>query len=471
MLEVQIETILLSIKTKEYKEDIFKKLRDSNLLDEDEIELLNQYETIYDESSNIPSPGVLATSNPQYAGMPIIESEEDLMQYVNSFLRKKLKFEVSRNLQNEIMSISNGDKPINEIVDKITSEAIRLGVTDEIIEPVKTLADFSKMYEEEDKNVYIKTGLPPIDNISNGIPLGAVIVVMGGTGSFKTMTTTNICYNAMIEGFNVCYISLEIPKYHMFSNLISRHSFSGKFSKPLKSRDIREKNLNEEDRAQLEVITDDIENNINAQFVILDETDFKSYDISGFETKIMQTDNLCYEKTGKGIDVLVLDHAQLLKFSGSKVMDPFAVINYYVSWLRQMSLNFLRQGRKTAVIIVSQASRSGTEYASKHDGQFLITHAAEANEIERSASMMISVFANETSRESNEITVHLLKSRNSETMPEPQQVRINPQYYMVGTGVKVEDGGSPFKEQEIDYSNSIESVLSGETIDLSSIFS
>ena len=84
MLEVQIETILLSIKTKEYKEDIFKKLRDSNLLDEDEIELLNQYETIYDESSNIPSPGVLATSNPQYAGMPIIESEEDLMQYVNS---------------------------------------------------------------------------------------------------------------------------------------------------------------------------------------------------------------------------------------------------------------------------------------------------------------------------------------------------------------------------------------------------
>ena len=83
----------------------------------------------------------------------------------------------------------------------------------------------------------------------------------------------------------------------------------------------------------------------------------------------------------------------------------------------------------------------------------------------------INVFASETSRESNEITVHLLKSRNSETMPEPQQVRINPQYYMVGTGVKVEDGGSPFKEQEVDYSNSIESVLSGETIDLSSIFS
>lgn len=463
--QIELESILLSIKTIECKENIFNKLKDSLLLDEDEIKLLNEYNRLSDDSQGIPKPGVLSTANPQYSGKPIITNEEDLIQYVDIFLRNRLKESVAKNIMNSVVNLKQSDLVTEDIANTIENEIAKLRITSEIIEKVPSLDQFKELYDNTDTNVYIKTGLEPIDKVSNGIPLGSVTIIMGGTGSFKTMTTTNISYNAMIKGFNICYISLEIPKYHMYSNIISRHSMSGKFNRPIKYRDIREKKLNGEAEKLLEDIIEDIKN-LDSKFVVLDETDFKSYDISGFETRLLQVDRDFKEETSRGIDVLVVDHAQLLKFSGNNKMDPYAVVNYYVSWLRQMSLNFLRQGRKIAVIIVSQTSRGGTEYAAKHGGQFLITHAAEANEIERSASMMISVFANDMSRESNEILVQLLKSRNSETMPEPQTVKINPQYYMVGSGVNINQNINLSES----FNNSIENALKEEDINLEDIF-
>jgi hypothetical protein len=89
------------------------------------------------------------------------------------------------------------------------------------------------------------------------------------------------------------------------------------------------------------------------------------------------------------------------------------------------------------------------EYAAKHGGQYLLTHAAEANELERSASYVISVFANDMSRGSNELMIQLLKSRNSETMLEPQTVKINPAYYQIGGNIIIETVAPVFEQEDI----------------------
>ena len=465
---INIETILLSIKTVEAKENIISSLKNSALLDEAEIALINEYEKLYEETRKIPSPSMLVNINPQYKDISYVTNEEDLMQYTTLFLRDRLKTSASSNIMNCIQSLNNGDKKTSEIVEKIINEANRLNIVDEEIANITTAYDGLDLYDKVDLSSRYKTGLEPIDNICGGIPEGSVTIIMGGTGSFKTMTTTNICYNAMNSGKNICYISLEISKAHMYFNMYSRHSVSGKFSIKLPHKKIKNKELLPEEYEFLKKVNEDLDKEVPGKFSVVDETDIKSFDIAGFQEVISNVDKNFREINNHGVDILVVDHAQLLKFSGNlKMSDPYSVVNYYVSWFRQQSLNFLGQGRGISVIIVSQTSRAGIEYANKHEGQYLLTHAAEANELERSASYVISVFANDMTRGSNELMVQLLKSRNSETMLEPQTVKINPAYYQVGGNITIETIAPIFEHEDI-----FVNTHTGESLEdaLSSIF-
>lgn len=448
--KINLETILLSIQTKTNKETIIDRLKNSGLLNTDELALINEYERIFEETGKIPTPSMLVNINPQYKDIIYVTNEDDLIQYVTLFIRDRLKTTVSSNIMNSIQSLNNGDIKTSDIVNKIVNEANKLSIVDDEAIKITTTNDGVNLYDETDLSSRFKTGLEPIDNTCGGIPEGSVTIVMGGTGSFKTMTTTNICYNAMTVGKNICYLSLEISKAHMYFNIYSRHSMSGKFNVKLPHKKIKNKELLPEEYEVLKLINKDLEEEVSGKFTVVDETDIKTFDTAGFQEIITEVDKNMIEKTGHGVDILVVDHAQLLKFSGTmKITDPYQIVNHYVSWLRQQSLNFLGQGRGISVIIVSQTSRAGMEYAAKHGGQYLLTHAAEANELERSASYVISVFANDMSRGSNELMIQLLKSRNSETMLEPQTVKINPAYYQIGGNIIIETVAPVFEQEDI----------------------
>ena len=449
---LSLETILLSITTEATKDFIIDRLKETMLLDTSELELINEYERIFDETRKIPTPSLLANTNPQYQNMPIITNEDDLLQYVTMFIRTKLKTDVSSSIMNNIQQLTNSDIKTSDVVNNIINEANRLSIIDEEATKITTSIDGLELYNQVDLSDRYKTGLEPIDSVCGGIPEGSLTIIMGGTGSFKTMTTTNICYNAMTIGKNVCYISLEISKAHMYFNIASRHSVCGKFSLKLAHKSIKNKELDTNEENELKQVFEDIDK-LEGKLSVIDETDIKSFDIAGFQEAIKQVDEIFNEKTGHGVDILVVDHAQLLKFNGNgKMSDPYMIVNYYVSWLRQQSLNFLRQGKPISVIVVSQTSRAGMEYAAKHGGHYLLTHAAEANELERAASYVIAVYADDATRGSNELMVQLLKSRNSETMQEPQTVKINPAYYQVGGDIQVESITPIFKGEDL-FSN------------------
>lgn len=450
---ITLEILLVSIKTEYAKESILRRLETSMLLDVDELELLNQYKKLYEDIGKIPTPSILVNENTIYKDIPIINSEEDLINYTSIFLKNRLKSNISSKIINSIQELNNNTKPDNTIIDDITNEIHKLSITNDIIDDVVSTDSVVEIYNKQDLSKRYKTGLSPIDETCGGIPEGSVTIVMGGTGSFKTMTTTNICYNAMQEGKNICYLSLEVVQSHMYFNLVSRHSMSSKFSIRIPHKDIKNKSLSEELYKQFEIVSNDLNDSVKGKCIVIDEQVIPSFDIAGFEKIITKVDKQLIEKTGHGVDILVVDHAQLLKFSGSvKYNDPYAIVNYYVSWLRQQSLNFLGQNRAISVIIVSQTSRNGIDYANKHGGQYLLTHAAEANELERSASYVISVYANDMTRSSNELMVQLLKSRNSETMMEPATVKMNPKYYMVGSGMVITDNTQIFNNTDVSIS-------------------
>ena len=460
--DITLESLLLSITSDSLKEAVLDKLKNTGLLERNEKELITEYEILCEELGKLPTPSILVNRNLQYKDKIIITKEDDVIQYTQLFINNRLKQVAGSNILNYIQSLNNGEMKASDVVNNIVNEANKLNMVDENDKiKITTTDDFLDIYNKTDVSNRYRTGLEPIDNLCEGIPDGSVTVIMGGTGSFKTMTTTNICYNAMIKGKNICYLSLEVSKMHMYSNIISRHSMCGKYSKGLFHKKIKNKELTKEEYSIMESIDEDLRSQPGA-FTIIDETDIKTFDIAGFQEIISQVDKNFIEKKGHGVDILVVDHAQLLKFSGnSRMNDPYLIVNYYISWFRQQSLNFLGQGRPISVIIVSQASRQGIEYANKHSGTYLLSHVAEANEIERSASYVISVFADDNSRSSNELYVQLLKSRNSETMTEALPIKINPAYYVIGDNAlervkftSVEDNVNPYLNG-VDFSSLI----------------
>lgn len=119
----------------------------------------------------------------------------------------------------------------------------------------------------------------------------------------------------MKEGKNTLYLSLEVQTESIWFNLISRHSYNQEFKESLENNSIKKKKLNEKQYTELseEVLPSLYE--LPGKMYVVDETDLEAYSFYAFENKFREIEKLAVEETGHGIDLVVIDHAQLLKFS------------------------------------------------------------------------------------------------------------------------------------------------------------
>lgn len=294
--------------------------------------------------------------------------------------------------------------------------------------------DLEKVYTKEEVTKGIPTGVEIIDSTTGGLQKGTVTTLFGFTGSMKTTWALNIAYNAMKEGKNVCYLSLEVSKLHIAYNLLSRTSFEPDLKIPIEHRDIKRHKLNKDKEEFLFNKVLPYFNNLPGKIYVLDETDMEGYSLFALESKMSDIDKLAKEKTGKGIDLLVVDHAQLLKFSKdmSSAGLETSIINQYVSFFRQQCMNFIKEKRSISVLILSQANRGGWEWAVKHDGSYQLTALAEANELERASSMVMSVFSSDPLKQVKRAKVQLLKCRDGQTMEMAMDVFADPAFYAFG---------------------------------------
>lgn len=271
-------------------------------------------------------------------------------------------------------------------------------------------------------------------SLLGGLKLGTLNTILGWTGSFKTTWAINIAYNALYDKANILYLSLEVPKEDLMFNLLSRHSYLDKFTSSIPKDKIMNRKLNEETFNYLKdvVYTDYIK--LPGKLYILDETDLDNYSTYTLENKFRELDKLATEETGKGIDMVFIDHAQLLKFTtnNSLIGKETSIINQYVSFFRRNAIDWIKEGRKVCMIMLSQSSREGWKDATRHEGQYKLTALAEANELERASSMVLSTYSNDALINMNAAKVSVLKSRNSRATPEPIETFVDPEYYVFG---------------------------------------
>lgn len=319
---------------------------------------------------------------------------------------------------------------------------------------------FKELYLAKIKQKGISFLCSELDRLTGGIQPGTICTIAGGPGSMKTTTAVNIAYQAVKDGKNVLYLSLEETTMQLFSKLLARVSVD--IQKPLNTNDITQSKLSSEDQTVLfEEVLPYLEN-LSGSFQMIGDNDLSSYEFSHLESKFKLIDKHLKSKNNDdhGIDLMVVDHIQLLKYASS-TKDEYKVMNEYVSFFRKQSLSFLNEDRQISVILLSQVNREGIGYAKKHNGMYQMQHVAEASEVERASTYIISTYTDAMSQTTKLFKVGALKLRNAQLPMDTINVFADGAYYQVGDAYIPEqsacenfdvsaDSGAP--SQAVDYS-------------------
>ena len=305
---------------------------------------------------------------------------KNLVDKSNSFNKESFVKQIKR-----LLSLS-GTGSLNEEVNKLFDIVARYGTGDSFYRQLIRLLSFADNKDGVYKSVgdtfcedyqQIKPGegisflCPAIDERTGGISEGELCTILGASGSMKTTYSSNIAYNA-----------------------VKKEGLSG-------------------------------------NLYLLGERDLWNYSLQTLEDKFREIDFIAQEQTGHGIDLLVVDHIQLLKYSAES-MDPTNTINMYVSFFRQQCLSWLHEDRSIAVILLSQANREGYKYAEKNDGAYLPTHVAEASEVIRASSYIISVYTDATVQITKLLKLGCVKLRGAQLPLSTINVFADGEVYQVG---------------------------------------
>jgi replicative DNA helicase len=349
--------------------------------------------------------------------------DETVERYQNLYYRKS----VVDSITNWIADFNLGKECDTETV--LSAFETLNQTTSEIEDTLETLEE---KYNEVSDNTIISSGIKRIDEYGATFMKGTINTVFGYTGSFKTMYCSNMAYQAIKQGLNVCYLSLEISATNMYYNMLSRYSQEDEFNIKIEHSKTKNKTLlDSESKYLFNIILPEFKKELANHLIILDESKLNSGNYSTMTAILKKVDDEFIKTTNKGIDVVVVDHINLLKFNNYECMNDYSKVNHWMSFFRKNCINFVNRNKPVCFVIVAQSSRSGYEKATAKEGIYTLDAIAEANEIERSSSVVLSIYTDAEIKKNNSALVQVLKGRDCGEMVEPICIRVVPEYYLV----------------------------------------
>lgn len=425
-------TLLLDVEKKE-------------LLSPQEISLLEFFEESVGVSNDVPNEDYVVDKFPEYK-VPLENAKEldlhDLRIHYLSLIKNRTNLLVSRELMTVASEVTSSGLTY-EHVDKIR-QYLSIAEDTDLIDNTSDAESFREFYNrKKEQPVGLVTHVKQIDEEIGGIAPGMLMVIGAYTASYKTVFAGNIVYNnAKKHKYNIAYISLEVPKEDLLINQLARHSYEPDFSdfSYIANKRIRDCVLSEDEEEYLfgTVSEDYFDYSKYGMVTFLDETDFKTLSFGEIREKLEAVDDEMIEKTGYGLDAVVVDHINLCKFNGAgrKFTSEMAEGNAYVSFFRKLALSFRKDEegnmRRLAMIILSQINRQGKQKADRNQGRYTLNALAEFNELERGAQVVLTIYTNDDMKETKEATLQLLKNRNGRTIEDPISVYADGETYVFG---------------------------------------
>lgn len=410
------------------------------LISPQEEKLLEFLRESFENSGTLPTEEFVVSKFPEYK-VPLSSAHEislhDLRVEYYNLITQRTNQNASRELMKIAQEVSQAGLTYDHM-DRVR-QYLRLTDEEEIVDVTDSPESFRDYYQKKKEQPQgMRTYIRQIDDNIGGLGYGMLMVLMGYVAQYKSTLALNIVYNnAKKLKYNICMISLEMPKEDILFNFLCRHSYEPEFSEHafIPAKKIRQCELSEEEEAYVfGQVLDDFYDPSKGMIKILDETDFKTLSFGEIRAKLEEVDDEMFEKTGYGLDAVVVDHIGLLKFNGTGRHDIDG--NDYVSFFRKLGISFRKSEdgtmRKLMTILLAQVNREGYKRAEKNKGRYDLRAIAEFNELERAGQVIVSIFTDEDMKLAKEAVACLLKNRYGATIADTISVYADPESQVVG---------------------------------------
>ena len=238
----------------------------------------------------------------------------------------------------------------------------------------------------KDKNGQVSTGWPALDKkLFGGFNRGELNIFAGGSGSGKSLFMANLGVNWCLQGMNVMYLTFELSENLVGMRLDAMVS-------EIPSRDI----FKQIDDVQMKVRM--IGKKAGAFQVKYMPTGKNANDIRAYLKE--------YEiKTGRKVDVLLIDYLDLMHPIGQKISaeNLFVKDKYVSEELRNLAMEL-----NCIFVTASQLNRSSVE-----EIEFDHSHISGGISKINTADNLIGIFTSRAMRERGRYQIQLMKTRSS----------------------------------------------------------
>lgn len=292
----------------------------------------------------------------------------------------------------------------------------------------------SQIRSEEDKNEVINeyekrkkdpinnwgmfSFLDQMDNCYRGTKLGQLMVIAAYVAQGKTTFAANMAYNGIMQGLNGMFMAMEMNFTEMRDLIYTMHTCNPEWYDHPKYKNLCGKisyekvcygELNDIEKEFFDYAANDFSTREDyGELIIHQPSD--TLTPSRLELELCDRQAELAEK-GKSIDFLIIDYVGLmLQDKNERYGDFNADLNNIIKRLKNLTINF-DNGRGLRIITPFQVNRDGWKEAVKNDGVYKLTALSNANEGERAADQVISLFMSEENRKAGIIKITCLKNR------------------------------------------------------------
>ena len=238
----------------------------------------------------------------------------------------------------------------------------------------------------------LPTGFLEIDEHLGGLQRGELIIISGRPGSGKSALSFQTAVNMAAGGLNVLFFSIEMRARQLFSRMLSVRT-GIQYSK------IRNATLNDNEAKQLVAASSELSK------VRLNIDDSSNAYVDHIVNQVR------IEKRRKKIDVVFIDHLQLIRTRDARVgrVVEFDVIT--------ADLKGIAKELDISVVVLSQLSR---QCENREDKRPILSDLRESGGIEQNADVVLGLYRDEyyngaTDENRNQAEVIVLKYRDGPT--------------------------------------------------------
>ena len=359
---------------------------------------------------------------------------------------KKIDLEIiKRDCKNLVSEIEPEQSSIRNIINKMTKYC---DSTEKL--PVTTKGSIINMYDDYCKTYTgINTGIEDLDNVIGKLGHKSLCVFGAPSGHGKSTFAITTTYNMAVKlGRCVDYISYEVPKEHIWYNLVaihSRHFLPD--GRALEASRMKEQILDDREKEEYRRTAEDLLRCIKESGGFIDVLDQTTAHADTFEALCARMEGRALERVdgenrfARKADLIIVDNVDNFQILRSNERDEMVRVNNYIVSLDSFCKKY-HNGEGCTILLLTQVNRSGMRTLNKEEGsqQSEETKASNVdvtvfqryNALYEKATVCLVGYASPAMRLSGNMNVYPVKLRNRPVPERPVRLNVDFKHSFVG---------------------------------------